>query len=113
MFTLEQRTVLKTWSAEQLALKKSLILTDDTLKIKPRLVAGVDISFFKDSRAVASLIICKITPTGLQTVYEGHDTHVTMTEPYIAGFLAFRELKPLLGLFNKLQSTGLTLLLLM
>lgn len=28
-----------------------------------------------------------------------------MTEPYIAGFLAFRELKPLLGLFEKLKRT--------
>ena len=29
-----------------------------------------------------------------------------MTEPYIAGFLAFRELKPIMGLFEKLKRTN-------
>jgi deoxyinosine 3'endonuclease (endonuclease V) len=55
---------------------------------------------------VASLIIVKITSSGIQTVYEGYDTQVKMTEPYIAGFLAFRELKPLLGLFAKVKRTN-------
>jgi endonuclease V len=104
MFTPEQRAVLKTWSAEQLSLKKSLILTDDSLKTKPRFVAGVDISFFhQGNRAAASLVIVEVFPSGIRTVYEGYDTHVEMTEPYIAGFLAFRELKPLMGLFAKLK----------
>jgi len=107
-FTPEQRSILKTWASEQLRLKSHLLLTDDTLKQKPRIVAGVDISFFhgNTSRAVASLIIVKVLPTGsIRPVYEGYDTHVTMTEPYIAGFLAFRELKPLIGLFEKLKRT--------
>ena len=53
-----------------------------------------------------SLIIVQVLPSdGIRTVYEGYDTHVRMTEPYIAGYLAFRELKPLLGLFEKLKRT--------
>jgi endonuclease V len=107
-FTVARLAVLKSWSAEQLALKSRLVLSDDSLKQKPRFVAGVDISFFhgNSTRAVASLIIVQVLPSGgIRTVYEGHDTHVRMTEPYIAGYLAFRELKPLLGLFEKLKRT--------
>jgi len=107
-FSPEQRAVLQKWSTEQLALKKNLILEDDSLKKKPRFVAGVDISFFhgKTSRAVASLIIVQVFDDGIRTVYEGYDTKVEMTEPYIAGYLAFRELKPLLALFGKLKRTN-------
>jgi endonuclease V len=108
LFTPEQRAILKTWIAEQNNLKSQLILSDDTLKRKPHLIAGVDISFFhgNTSRAVASLIIIKVISSGQYiTIYEGYDTHVNITEPYIAGFLAFRELKPLLGLFEKLKCT--------
>ena len=108
-FTQEQRTILKKWSAEQLALKSRLILTDDTLKTKPHFIAGVDISFFhgNSNRAVASLVIVQVLPEGkIKTVYEGYDTRVQMTEPYIAGYLAFRELKPLLGLFAKVKITN-------
>jgi endonuclease V len=107
-FTPEKRAILKKWCAEQVTLKQKLSLTDDTLNKKPRYVAGVDISFFhgNTNRAVASLIIVEVLPTGvLKTVYEGYDTRVQMTEPYIAGFLAFRELQPLLNLFGKLKRT--------
>ena len=61
--------------------------------------AGVDISFFHGTQTVASLIIFKVSLTNIQTVYEGYNTHVEMTELSIAGFLAFRELELLLGLF--------------
>lgn len=107
-FTQEQHAILKKWSAEQNALKSRLILTDDTLIQKPRFIAGVDISFFHadKSRAVATLVIVQVLPEGgIRTVYEGHDTRVRMNEPYIAGYLAFRELAPLLGLFEKLKKT--------
>lgn len=108
-FSPEQQTTLKRWCLEQLALKSRLILTDDTLKTKPRFIAGVDISFFhgNSNRAVASLVIVQVLPSGgIKTVYEGYDTRVEMTEPYIAGFLAFRELKPLLSLFAKVKRTN-------
>ncbi len=108
-FTPAQQAVLKKWSAEQLALRSRLILTDDTLKTKPRFIAGVDISFFhgNSNRAVASLVIVQILPSGgIKTVYEGYDTRVEMTGPYIAGYLAFRELKPLLGLFSKVKRSN-------
>eukprot|EP00744_Colponema_vietnamica_P010759 GILI01015168.1.p1 GENE.GILI01015168.1~~GILI01015168.1.p1 ORF type:complete len:407 (+),score=20.54 GILI01015168.1:42-1223(+) len=62
-----------------------------------RVVAGVDISFVKDTDlAVASLAILSFPE--LEVI---HTTmhHVRMTEPYIPGYLAFREVplvKPLL-----------------
>ena len=106
-FTRAQRNILQKWSQEQLTLKSQLKLIDDTLKQKPRFIAGVDVSFFLNSdRAVASLVIVKVLRDGtIRTVYEGYDARVKMTEPYIPGFLAFRELKPLLGLFEKLKRT--------
>jgi deoxyinosine 3'endonuclease (endonuclease V) len=69
----------------------------------------VDISFFhgNSNRAVASVNIVQVLPSGrIETVYEGYDTRVEINDPYIAGYLAFRELKPLLGLFAKVKRTN-------
>lgn len=55
-----------------------------------RLVGGVDISFVKNREddACATLVVLEFP--SLNVVYEAHDK-VTMEHPYVAGFLAFRE----------------------
>jgi endonuclease V len=61
------------------------------------------VSFFKDNTvdAVASLVVLQI-PT-LEVVYEDYQI-VQLTQPYISGFLAFREVDHLVALINQLRT---------
>ena len=69
-----------------------------------RLVAGMDISFVKDSdqHACASLVV--LTYPQLNLVYESH-RYTSMDLPYIPGYLAFREAPVLLDLLNDLKQS--------
>lgn len=64
-------------------------------------VAGVDISFLKGSNehACASIVVLEF-PT-LRVLYEAF-TYVSLPAPYIAGFLAFREVPALSKLYKAL-----------
>lgn len=98
------------WEAEQHALSKRIITKDDfswSLKESKghpplSLIGGVDISFFKGSatKACAMLVIARYPD--LSIVYQ--DCQITdVKEPYINGFLAFREVSHLLPLIEKLR----------
>ncbi|KAG0263259.1 hypothetical protein BGZ95_003849 [Linnemannia exigua] len=108
------------WAKQQLILKANLILVDDhpdwSLKLKGdnthrlesseglRYVGGVDLSFIvgNNEDAIASLIV--LSYPDFKVVYENH-AKVKLTLPYIAGYLAFREVEPLLDLISTLRST--------
>lgn len=64
-----------------------------------RLVAGVDISFHEtdNTKAVAALVICEFPE--MTVVYQDTRT-VELTQPYVPGFLAFREIPHLLEFFS-------------
>ncbi|GAB9462708.1 hypothetical protein Gpo141_00000195 [Globisporangium polare] len=64
-------------------------------------LAGVDISFLKGSNehACASLVVLQYP--SLEVVYEAF-TYVRLPAPYIAGFLAFREVPALTTLYEDL-----------
>lgn len=109
----EENETLKRWSEEQNLLKQKNILVDteewerelagvdinsadkqnifSNLNLKLRYVAGVDISFVKDSStmACAGLVILDLYHN-CQVIYEDIEI-VELTEPYIPGYLAFRE----------------------
>uniref|UniRef100_A0A7S2RKM7 Endonuclease V n=2 Tax=Mucochytrium quahogii TaxID=96639 RepID=A0A7S2RKM7_9STRA len=90
------------WGEEQLRLKCKLELEDRFDDDHVGFVAGVDISFVKDSnRACASLVVTSYP--SLELVYSDYEA-VEMTEPYISGFLAFREVTFLVKLFDRLKS---------
>uniref|UniRef100_A0A7S1AE70 Endonuclease V n=1 Tax=Noctiluca scintillans TaxID=2966 RepID=A0A7S1AE70_NOCSC len=94
------------WTRQQNQLKQGLIENDDFAWSfnghggrRLRYVGGVDISFFsdqrdpKDTRACASLVVCDLGESGrgdLSIVWQDF-LYVSMTVPYVAGFLAFRE----------------------
>ncbi|KAF9365432.1 hypothetical protein BGX34_010059 [Mortierella sp. NVP85] len=108
------------WAKQQSELKTNLILHDDhpdwsvTLKsgnnthhleAAPGLkyIGGVDLSFIvgNNEDAIASLIV--LSYPKLKVVYENH-AKVKLTLPYIAGYLAFREVEPLMGLIDTLRA---------
>ncbi len=57
---------------------------------KLRYVGGVDLSFSKLDESIACAALVVMDLENMQVVYEDFDT-VKLTMPYIAGFLAFRE----------------------
>ena len=73
------------------------------------LVGGLDISFVGDGSddACAALVVCAYPPPSgsgeMRVLYESFEM-VTLTEPYIPGFLAFREVGFLLRMLEKLRA---------
>mmetsp|Transcript_15136 Transcript_15136/g.38763 ORF Transcript_15136/g.38763 Transcript_15136/m.38763 type:complete len:379 (+) Transcript_15136:210-1346(+) len=104
------------WRAEQKTLRRSLILHDDALPFSlpflppapllPPLsiIAGTDISFSKSSPSVAVDTIAIFSFPSL-TLLHLHHHPITITTPYIAGFLAFREVAPLRAALEGLIAT--------
>ncbi|KAF9282491.1 hypothetical protein BGZ88_011007 [Linnemannia elongata] len=108
------------WAKQQSILKSNLVVVDDhpdwSLTLKDdnthrlestkglRYVGGVDLSFIvgNNEDAIASLIV--LSYPDFKVVYENH-AKVKLTLPYIAGYLAFREVEPLLDLISTLRST--------
>lgn len=105
-----------TWAREQCRLRKRLIEHDDfpwsicnqvDCARKLQYIGGVDISFFSsesdpnDTRACAAFVVLELQDSGaLEMVWEDFE-FVYMDQPYIAGFLAFREVSHLCRLLNR------------
>ncbi|KAL9649875.1 hypothetical protein ABK040_011348 [Willaertia magna] len=96
------------WKKEQFELKKKLI-TFDKLTFDPnnlnetlKYIGGVDISFDKQNpkKAIASFVVLSFPD--LKVIYEDYNECI-MNHPYIAGFLAFREVPHLEGMIKKLK----------
>lgn len=99
--------ILQDWKNIQDSLKGKLIETDDhtwTVNTNPstdlKIIGGMDISASKldPNYAVSGLVICD---KDLHILYEKYEL-VQITEPYVPGFLAFREVKHLINLYNEL-----------
>ena len=103
----------KKWIKEQEQLKKKLILDDihdwtfnieekdNTTQNTLKYIAGCDISFCHDFQdyGVSALIVVDLK---MKIVYEKYKV-VTLTEPYIPSFLAFREVKHIENLLKELK----------
>ena len=104
--------ILEEWRKEQDNLKQKLIKSDfynfnldnnnNTNITELKYIAGMDISAIKHNPniAVSALVICD---RNLKIVYEDYNL-VKMDEPYIPGFLAFREVNHLVNLINDLKN---------
>lgn len=98
------------WKTIQQTLKSKLILADILTDINTiKYVGGVDLSFIKkeeekeDTVEVACAAIVVLEYPSLKLVYEDYEM-VILKEPYISGFLAFREVPHLVKLFRKLET---------
>lgn len=79
------------------------LLVPNQLREEKRLsrVAGVDISFLKGSNEHACASIVVLEYPSMHVLYEAF-TYVSLPAPYIAGFLAFREVPALTKLYRDL-----------
>ncbi|KAL8584887.1 hypothetical protein ACOMHN_037590 [Nucella lapillus] len=102
------------WKSEQLSLKENLE-TEDSGDVRRMLeaisskdcrekfyIGGVDISFIKDNNVDACAALVIISIPDLKVVYH-HLKMIKLTAPYIPGFLAFREVGPLVELYNTMM----------
>eukprot|EP00035_Acanthoeca_spectabilis_P014462 m.276485 g.276485 ORF g.276485 m.276485 type:complete len:483 (+) comp16144_c0_seq2:2831-4279(+) len=102
--TEQRRQVMKPrWTAEQTTLRKQMIEHDD-FDQPVRFVGGVDISFAKGDSVTACAALVVASFPDLKVVYRRFQM-VEMTEPYIPGFLAFREVPHLEPLIAELRAT--------
>lgn len=91
---------LRQWEYEQAELATQVITCDDLdIEKDIDLVGGVDISFDQhvEGRACAALVVMR----GAKVVAERFSIF-TLKEPYVSGFLAFREVPALLDLIGEL-----------
>lgn len=96
------------WKKEQNELKQRIITTDDIAWRTPgslKLIGGADISFVKNDphKACAGLVLFDVMTR--KVVYEDM-MMVHLTQPYIAGFLAFREVEFLVELVDRARKKG-------
>ena len=80
------------WALRTRRLRAALSETDGPSVDRACTVAGVDISFIKgsDTDACAGLVVLELS--SLNVLYEDME-RVTLTAPYVPGYLAFREVR--------------------
>eukprot|EP00746_Dinoflagellata_sp_MGD_P052880 gnl/MRDRNA2_/MRDRNA2_23352_c0_seq1.p1 gnl/MRDRNA2_/MRDRNA2_23352_c0~~gnl/MRDRNA2_/MRDRNA2_23352_c0_seq1.p1 ORF type:complete len:314 (-),score=32.08 gnl/MRDRNA2_/MRDRNA2_23352_c0_seq1:52-993(-) len=103
------------WGREQCALREQVIEKDSfTWTVgnggdnKPlKLIGGLDISFFDgESRACAALIILEYNASDNNFTVVWEDClAVRMTEPYVAGYMAFREVPHYRALLDRVETS--------
>ena len=114
LLNLKEPEILENWRKEQENLKLKLIKTDcynynldntnNSNVTELKYIAGMDISASKKNPniAVSALVVCD---RDLKIVYEDYKL-VKMDEPYIPGFLAFREVNHLVDLIDGLKKNN-------
>ena len=96
-------SVRERWKAEQRELSSRVVACDrDEYVAHPRLVGGLDLSFFPNdpSRACAVLVVVRVADNAVG--YEDARV-VPLTVPFISGFLAFREAPASVDLIERLR----------
>ena len=93
---------LNNWKKEQENLKNNLSNEDDPLLQDIMYIGGMDISYDKFDKKVGISGLVIIDYKTFEIVYEDYNL-VKIDEPYIPGFLAFREVKHLVKLIDDLK----------
>ena len=93
---------LKSWVIEQENLKNNLSNEDDPMLKDIMYIGGMDISYDKDDKKVGISGLVILDYKTLEIVYEDYNI-IKIEEPYVPGFLAFREVKHLVKLIDNLK----------
>ena len=96
---------LENWKKEQENLKNNLSNEDDPLVHDVIYIGGLDISYDNKSRKVGISGIVILEYKTLEIVYEDYNV-VKIEEPYVPGFLAFREVKHFVKLIDDLKNNS-------
>ena len=96
---------LRNWEKEQESLKNRLSNEDDPLLQDIMYIGGMDISYDKFDKKIGISGLVVLDYKSLKIVYEDYEL-VKIEEPYVPGFLAFREVKHLVKLINKLKQNS-------
>jgi deoxyinosine 3'endonuclease (endonuclease V) len=96
----DEHPILEEWSRIQTELKETLQETDDMVSEEINYVGGVDISFIKGNEIDACACYVILSYPELKVVHQEQQM-IKLTQPYIPGFLAFREVDFLVELFQK------------
>jgi endonuclease V len=93
----------KKWKSQQRNIFKKAVFKNKIKHDDIKLIAGIDISFAKNSKtdACVGLVVLKYPKMDI-VVYESYSM-VNLTQPYIPGFLAFREADHIIQLLNNLK----------
>jgi deoxyinosine 3'endonuclease (endonuclease V) len=101
------KSLIEKWRKLQLELREKLILSDTELWAEDidriELIGGMDISYDKNDNSkgcVASVVLD--AKNGFNILYK-HLNNITISNPYVAGFLAFREVHFLVEEFQLLK----------
>ncbi|XP_029455055.1 endonuclease V isoform X2 [Rhinatrema bivittatum] len=104
----EEEEIRARWESEQGQLKAKLIEYDteewqrDADFAGLQRIGGVDLSFIKGDEANACASLVVLSYPDLEVLYE-ECRMVTLTAPYVAGFLAFREMPSLVEAVERLK----------
>jgi len=96
---------LRNWKNEQENLKSNLSQEDDPLLQDIMYIGGMDISYDKFDKKIGVSGLVVLDYKSLNIVYEDYEL-VKIDEPYIPGFLAFREVKHLVKLIDNLKQNS-------
>lgn len=98
------RNLLELLKTLQIKISKALIINDEYLPPQIKLIGGADATFFRKGKreyAIGCVTILSY-PEGKLLFWESSLCEINF--PYIPGFLAFRELRPLWLAWKKLKS---------
>ncbi|MDO4259335.1 MAG: endonuclease V [Actinomycetaceae bacterium] len=95
---------LGVWAHEQERLRSRIDLTDQRLAEDLRLIAGVDVAYWTAGEAEQAVACIVVVDAQRHTVLEQVSYHGPVTEPYVPGFLAFRELPLVLKAAERLAT---------
>lgn len=107
------RALIQRWESEQLKLREQLITEDaktisswlfqnSEKSVKEFYIGGADISFIKGNSVDACACLTVVRMSDLQVVYQRIQM-IQLSQPYVPGYLAFREVQPLVDLYNHLR----------
>ena len=103
------KSIMGHWRGEQLELAGRVLRVDDSDAAAAEvadaeLVGGIDLSFVPGDASAACAVLVVVRVSDATVVYEDVRM-VTLTEPYIPGYLAFREAPHALALIERLRAT--------
>lgn len=98
-----------TWIKEQERLTKELVVTNSRALVLDnalRWIGGVDVSFVKDSQIACGAFVITDRKNGYSVLHSEQLVLDKVLQPYIPGFLAFRELPIILQMFNNMKQNN-------